>query len=484
MRKREQIYRYLAKLYFDQQARWVSTVTPDIYEKKQEHLILKAFEKACRVSPAYRVLLREHGVNASRIRSFSDFRREVPIIDKTSFFNRFPLEKIYPEMTSNSRGRIWTSSGTSRTFSIGYESPHAAANSTALDFMLHFFFRVIERKTLFINCLPDSWPVPSRFVHYANVGTREDATVSLIKRLNGTYDQFILGGEPLLLKHIIEHAVDEGVDFSRTHVQCIAGGDYVPLSFKQYMSPLLNPSAETEVQRQNRIYNVMGMAEFGVGVFFETTRTAGIRSAVSTHKNVAQKIAPNRDTIPQIFQYNPFSTFVENLVNSDGDSTLVLTNLSKQSQLPLIRYHTGDTGRVFPFDTFCEEIKECSNVSRTVVEFPFPFVAAVGKKRSIHLGNGHSLDVSSCAERIFSFPNIASKVTGNFSLHPPTGRPKARLNIQLTKACGDNGVSEHDQTRFSTVFDTNRVDIAFIPFHEFHHHMGICFDRKLNVVRE
>jgi phenylacetate-coenzyme A ligase PaaK-like adenylate-forming protein len=475
-----QIEQRIAKVYFGRQERILRSSRTDIHAGKIERRVLRAFRKAVRVSPAYSCFLREHGVTVSAIRTLADFQREVPLLDKVSFFSRFPAEEIFPGIARNCRGRVWSSSGTSGAATLGYDSHHSAFNALAMDFMFHTFFRTLEIKTLFINCLPAAWPIPSLFVQYAAVGPRSDAAISLIKRLGHAYGQFIIGGEPLFLKHLVEEAAAAGIDFSTTSVHLVVGGDYVAENYKKYLLPLINPVHSTNAETpRNAILGTMGMSELGVVLFFETETVAALRSLAAETPEIAQALAPEWTMFPELFQYNPFSTFVETNTNQrDGMCSLVLTNLNIHSELPLIRYDTGDHGQVYSFSAFESALARHRKKEDFSFEFPFPFVVTHGKRREIKLVNDSILDAAACTELIFSSSAIASRVTGSFLLHAPYEQATATLEIQLKPDAALPGGCETDVDALRTTLAHRKVDVTFTPYHQFHSGMGMQYDRK------
>ena len=219
------VQKNIARLFFHNLRKRVRSLTPSEISRRQEVRLLNAFRKAVRRSPAYRDFLQTSGVDFKNIRTKQDFENHVPYLSKKTFFDRYATSYIFPNLLKNNTGRVWSTSGSTGQISIGYESPNMPILFSELDFTLNSFFEILDRKSLFLNCLSDAWPVPSSFLHFANIGSRVDLGIELIKKTSTDFKQFFICGEPLLLKLFLEEATSAGVNFHHTNFHMFIGGE-------------------------------------------------------------------------------------------------------------------------------------------------------------------------------------------------------------------------------------------------------------------
>ena len=477
MLRMNQVERRLMKAVFSRQEAKVAERLRRDYEQQVFHQVLAAFRHAVKKSDAYRTFLKQHGVNHRKIDSIEAFLAEVPTIDKETLFGKYSLDKLFSRFTKTNSGRIWSSSGSSDRLTIGFESANATPNALALDFFLNLFFQTLDRKTLFINTLPDGWPINGRYLHHAHVGTRVDIAIQLLEQLSSDFQQFIVGGEPLLLKNLVEQATAESFNFSKTPLHLVAGGDYVAASYKSYMKTLINPRPAPALP--NRLVSVMGMSEFGVATFFETPGVSELQRRALRNGALAKALSGPYRTVPQLFQYDPFTTFVEARRDETGEYRLVMTNLNTHSELPLIRYDTGDLGRVF---SHADIIRLLEDLGETAPPFrlPLPIVAATGKPRHVDIEQGGRFSVIEGSELIFSHPTVARHLTGYFRLKGAADGAKTSIALQLKHDTDITAIPGDDIGRLKSAFNEKGISASFESFDAFPGSIGLRYDRKFN----
>lgn len=449
------------------------------YEPQISRLVLKAFRYAYHTSEAYRAFLEQQGVRYRRIGSLDAFLAEVPTIDKESLFGKYPLNDVFSGFARNNSGRIWSSSGSSNRLTIGFESKSATPNTLALDFFLNFFFQTLDRKSLFINTLPDGWPINGRYLYHAHLGTRVDIAIELLDRLSSDFSQFIIGGEPLLLKKLVEQAKDDRFDFSTHRIHFVAGGDYVAKSYKSYVRNLINP--RDNQQPFNQVVSVMGMSEFGVATFFETQGVSKLQCLVNENPDLAERFKGPYGIVPQLFQYDPFTTFVETKRDDEGNQRLVMTNLNTQSELPLIRYDTGDLGTVFSHKQILQLLREHGE-SSPFFRLPLPVVAATGKPRHVDTKSNSRFSVNEGTELLFSEHKLLCYLTGYFRLIGAADSQDASIEIQLKHGVKGEVLPVKEVKRIEKKFNDRGVSVIFKSFGDFPDSIDLRYDRKFNYI--
>jgi phenylacetate-coenzyme A ligase PaaK-like adenylate-forming protein len=444
--------------------------------------LFRCFRTAYQHSDAYRRIVNSALGSSPKIRSGFDVLKRVPIIDKNSFFALHPLRATHPMSISRLSGRIWSSSGSTNVLSLGFEAKSSDLVSLSIDFMLDSFFQTLTKRTVLLNCLSDCWPIPSKTMQVCNLGTRTDIGVSLLKRLSGDVDQFLLCMEPLLAKQLIEEAVKDGVDFGRTHVHFIIGGEYVSEHLRQYLHGLINPGSVANRSRsQNFVLLSMGMAEFGLSVFIETPAIAEMRRALFQSNISAQSIfGQSCSFAPQIFQYSPLSTFVESLDLGDGNPSLILSSLNLGADVPLIRYRTGDTGLIFSYDDMLHRFKKVGIGIPLPVEFPFPFVITPGRSTIIHRISRDGCDLSSVKETLYACRSLLPFITGYFFLSQHPEKKSHPINIQLKEGIAMSDIPKEVMMSAVDRLSSNELSTHFVPYFQFTTGMGHLFDRKFS----
>lgn len=457
-----------------------SAADPAEIQRISEKAVLLAFHRAHRRSPAYARLLKESGVHAARIRTIQDFTAEVPILDKKALYARFRPEEMFPELRTESAGRVWTSSGSSGFYSFGLETPkQLSATGLSIDFLLDYIFDITAHKTLFINCLPNPWPIAVRCAHIANVGTRTDVANFLIKKMSGVYSQLILGGEPLLLKKILEEGIQNGIDFSKIIIHLAIGGEFCAEHLRQYLLKLLGELPSTVRHKKRIALLSMGLAEFGIGVFFELPPLAHLRARLlSDRTSFDNEFETVTAFPPQMFQYNPYATFVETTQDADGRSRIVLTNLSSKTGFPFVRYNTFDAGHIFSHSKVARFLSTHYPNLDTSLLFPFPVVFSEGKATSVPISQDTALEVDEAKELLFSFDSMCNHITGCFRISNDTDSSATEMLVQLKPGIDPATFPLSVFAGLQTALQNRKIALALVPYHQFPTSMELSFEKK------
>src|SRR5215217_3933275 len=116
-------------------------------------LAIEAFKHAAQRVPAYGQILREAGIRVEEVNDRQSFQR-LPVLDKRSTFQRFPIEQLCLDGALGRLGTVLTSSGHSGIFAFGLTDADALPGTVQwFDDALDLVFNVRARRTLLINCL-------------------------------------------------------------------------------------------------------------------------------------------------------------------------------------------------------------------------------------------------------------------------------------------------------------------------------------------
>jgi phenylacetate-CoA ligase len=178
------------------------------------------------------------------------------------------------------------------------------------------------------------------------------------------------------------------------------------------------------------------------------------------------------DFCPMLFAYNQDDIYVETVQDCDSPlESILLTTLDTKRILPLIRYKTGDRGKVLSRELINKALKISGHASLLDIH-DGPVLA--------HYGRGESLRrvyPEQVKEIMYSSEQLSSTTTGNFALGQNAG--SARLEIQLRKGLQLSAALDH---AYCEAFSRLPVGIKIHRFERFPYVLD--FERKVRYVRE
>ncbi|WP_157238041.1 hypothetical protein [Desulfobacter curvatus] len=453
----------------------MATQSPEKIIADCEKKILKAFYRAAKNVPFYKKLLDEKKIRPETIKSLNQFTQHVPMIDKETVFPGNSLVDICYGGELDDVCLIYSSSGSSKVFSFGVETWKNRGNiAVGLEFLLDNVFRIFDRKTFLINCLPMGVKVFTRTIPVAETSVREDVIIALILKLKDEFDQFILVGESPFLKKVVEEGIKAGVPWKGLCVNCITGGEYIPETYRTYMSTLLGIE---KGKPESGIFIVnMGLSELSLSIFSENVETINIRHAAIRNDQLRCRLAGKESrVVPLIMQYFPQQTWLETLPDENGNPELIVSMLHPESKIPLIRYNTGDQVKLMSYSEM-ERILNEYGVGKLMPTFKLPFGIILGKKLSVIDEQSKEVSVTEIKEALYDKIDVAGKITGNFRLLTDNG--KALLWVQLKSEVGNcNGLKEHIIDSISK-YTSCLVAVELYPYDRFPYGLEHNFERK------
>jgi len=422
-------------------------IKPEFLDSRARQRVVGAFHLAARRVPAYGQLLAERGVNPDDIKTFEDFQKRVPIIDKKSYVlpHQHQVAELCVEGKLNNVGVVMTSSGYTGEPTYWLRS-HDELDTFALNTLFGFknYYRYHLRHTLVVNCLYIGIYIAGyRFAQavqriarenttIANPGIDFDMALSVLKKLHGYYEQIILVGFPPFLKGLVEKALGAGVPLDKKTVQVITGGEGFSEAYRTYLAKILN--IDLNNPETGTILSSYGAADVDLNLFFETPETIFIRRAADEDEELRRMIfGENIDTLPMFFQYVPVMTFVEN-ADPEGEASgqLIITTSNTETKMPLIRYNIHDVGQAIPFRHVMDAIEK-RGLKMPRRPYHMPFVTIVGRKASISY-NGANIYPEYIQDAIMKDAEMTEKLTGLFRLRVDTDESfmqRILIDIQL-----------------------------------------------------
>ena len=413
-------------------ARHLATADADLLSAGAREQVLRTFQTAAVAVPAYRHLLEQNGVVASKVDSLEAFHRLVPVIDKRSWFGN-DLRQICTGGNLDGVASFFSSSGHSGLFSYGVETRKEQQNAAlSVEFALQQAFGALDRKTLLINCLPMGVRLHTRSLAIAETSVREDVIWSLLRKLSGEFEQFVLIGEHPFLKHMIEGAIEgpEPIDWQRLRIHIVTGAEYVAENFRTYLASLLG--IDIENPSSGVLLVNYGLSELSVSIAQENWHTIQIRRLANGDPRFRKALFGDDSAFcPNVMQYYPSQVYLETLRSPSNREELIVTMLDEHRRMPIVRYNTGD----------CANIKSHAEIARLLRDFDradlipplrLPFVVMRGKCVGLPSDSGF-IYPEIIKEALYSDMRIAASVTGNFRLSDGHSGPQVLIQLKPTR---------------------------------------------------
>lgn len=438
--------------------------------KKSQAGALKAFHNAASNTPFYQAILTKNAVNTQHITNISKFKKFVPVINKNKTFIKYKsrIASLCTGGRIDNVGAILSSSGTSGDFSYGLlTKTELSSGPVAVDFGLDINFGILNKKTLLINCLPMGVKVPSNHAVIADISVRKDMATSLIRGFGNDFDLIIMVGENSFIKEVLEFGIEQGIDWKQYDVRIVIGEEGFPENFRAYLEYLLGYD---NLNEKVIIGSSMGISELGLTVFQENKYTIRIRQYIDKHPEFRAKLFGEYcKTCPMLFVYYPMMIYLE----EDEDSALpnvpgknmVFTKLDRKTQIPLIRYDSGDSGKIIPYSTMSGFLEE-ENRADLIPEFQLPF-AAIFERGDRIIVNDTFISTEAVKEGIYSNFNLPPNFTGNFKIRKSDDGRKALLDIQLKEKIEPVSWLKNDLLSAVKQYASNDIRVTLHKFEDF-----------------
>ncbi|HEY6389872.1 MAG TPA: hypothetical protein VIX89_01270 [Bryobacteraceae bacterium] len=313
------------------------------WQKAGGRRALRIFHLAAATVPAYADFLKQNGVDPRGIRTLEDFA-QVPVTDKRNYINQYPLASRCWNGALDSSKLLAMSSGTTGEPILwprgAFQEFEAAVTH---ELLYRGLFEIDRYRTLLIVGFPmglyvsgvatalPSWLVSQKDYRLtvASVGNDKHLLLKLLRALDGQFEQVVIIGHPLFVKEVIDAAriprrvrvrlmfCSEG--FSESWRSHVVGGT------KQKPSPTVAIST-------------YGSSELLL-IAYETPATLLLRRKLERSSRLRAAVL-NDDSVPNLFQYNPFLRFAEQV----GDEVA----FTAASGIPLVRFNLHDRARILP----------------------------------------------------------------------------------------------------------------------------------------
>lgn len=454
---------------------------PEDIAQAGEAATVEAFQRTVAAIPAYRhLIVEDRKIDPATVTDIPSFQAAVPLLDKQSTFGAWSISDLCVDGNIDSVRSLLTSSGHGDNFSFGVNTDeNLRRSSQSIDTGLQYIFNVDERRTLLINALPMGVKVNTKATVLAETSVRDDMVHAVVKKFHQEFDQIIIVGEGSFVKKIIEDGRDDhGIDWHDIRVHLILGEESIAENYRTYMGDLIG--IEDFGDRNGKvIMSSMGVAELDLNIFHETHDTMQIRRRAHVDATVRHALfGDDARFCPMFFIYYPHRSFVEECAVDSGPPEIVMSMLSVEMKLPLMRYRTGDRGRVYTHKQVVETLARAGYPSEP--DLKLPFVAIFGRGKSVDTAGG-ALYPEAIKEAIYAVPGIAANITGNFRILPG-GDGVASVKLQLKRGARLPPDAEDAFRDALTTYTDAECTLEFGSFERFPYAMDVDWERKFRYV--
>lgn len=451
---------------------------PEQIVAEGQALTLEAFARAARRVPAYATLLAEAGVRVGEIDSLDAYQARVPFLDKHMTFGRFDIRELCLDGELEGVRSLLTSSGHSMVFSFGVNTAdNLLRSSKSIDTGLQYIFDVDNRSTLLINALPMGVKVHTKATVLAETSVRDDMVHAVVKKFGGDFDQIILVGEGSFIKKIVEDGRDwHGIDWPSMRVHVITGEEGIAENYRTYMNGLIGADDDPATS-ERLVMSSMGVAELDLNIFHETRDTLALRRLA--HRDAAVRAAMFGAGVrycPMLFVYYPHRCLVEAgpevLAEPGQYHELALSMLSPEMKIPLLRYRSGDFGKLY---SHADVASLARRHGLAAPDLNLPLVAVSGRGRALNVDGG-AVYPEAVKEAIYADHAIAATLTGHFRLLPEGST--GRLTLQLREgASAPADAAERLASHLATYSDVV-PSVYFAAYRNYPYGMELDYERK------
>ena len=469
MTLKQKIARYRRKKILE----FLRTTQPGKFENAGRKRLISTVERAMKSSPAYASLAAQHGIVLSSLKRPEDFFGSIPITNKQNYFAKYNYNELVGKNLSKVKLAM-SSSGYSGTFAFGFSTEDALKNGRAgADITLAYWFDISNRTTFLINCAPMGVHVETS-LPIAEVSVRSDMAIALLQKVSPAYEQTILAGDPYFLKKIVEEGNRANIDWVKLNVSLITAQDWLPESLRTYLAYCIHLDLNNTGSRG--IYATMGMTELGLNVFHESKYTVALRRKILNNQELKQAFIPTDMTAPPcLFHYYPFRTVIESITGENGIE-LVFTVVDDKNILPVIRYSTGDAGRIRSY-TELEQILKPSGYQHLLPDLKLPLGIMCGRSANKFEFQGKNFYLEDIKEALFNNHKLAPALSGMLHIRNLAKTPY--IVLHLNKDYNSDKQLQKMATEAIQEFLHLPFEVELAEYHQLPNALELNYERKL-----
>jgi phenylacetate-CoA ligase len=412
---------------------------PDVFTRAGERMALRLFRFASTNVPAYRALLKRHGISPASVRSADAFA-SLPATSKDDYLRAFAYRDLFPGRTIGA-GTIASTSGSSgQPFYIPRSDAQDRQYEYIADLILHNQFALGRHRTLgvigfglgiwiggiFTYKVMERIAARTGQLTLAPVGSNVELYLDAVRHMAPHFDQVLLMGYAPFVRDVLDRGAAAGIRWQDHRIRILTAAEGFSEKFRDILA---NGASLREPLRDTA--NIYGTVELGT-MAHETPLTNLIRRIAVERPAVMRAILPHPSRQPTLAQYHPDLTYFE---EHDGE----LYGTGYGSAIPLIRYRFRDVGGVIGYDEMVARLADAgvdiaaearrANIDRTVIRLPFVFVYERNDNTvTIRGANIYADEVRRALER------HAGHTTGRFAMakrETASARPRLDVFVEL-----------------------------------------------------
>lgn len=377
--------------------------------------------------PAYRRFLEERCGVVPEVRDLEDFRK-LPFMDKPGYVAAYPLEDRCLDGTLKGKHLIAHSSGSS-----GRHTPWPMLPELEKGYWQRTYdelernYRIRSRSTLVILGVLMGGNLSGALFAYAlravgietgeitlvTPGRDEEGCLEALREYAPLFEQTVLFSYGATAKNVLETAEARGIPVKDLHVKLRLLGEGYSEAFRDRINELLGYPYGT----LDSVVSGYGATDFR-NVGKETPLCVAIRRILHEQGLLGELLG--LDAMPTLCQITPGDLFLEEV-----EGELVMT---RYNAVPLVRYRSGDGGRLLGFDELVEPLRARGHDPlRLLAERGHdpalstrdPFVLVTGRLDGLAFC-GTKILISQVKEVLEGTPYLAARFSGEFQMKRST----------------------------------------------------------------
>lgn len=337
--------------------------------------------QASREIPAYKLFLKENGLDTSKLSGFE--LEDFPVTSKNNYFHKYPLGQLFVNNRLPMYG--FSSSGSSGKPTFWFRGHELDDSGIYIhEFLLKHNFKINPKDpTLVLVCFSMGIWIAGMYTSdifrlladkswkftVMTPGLDKESIAQIISKLGCEFKNIILAGHPPFLMNVLTYLKALKVTIPQNCFLLTAGDKHSEMWRNAALNLLQKPHEYTSIA------NIYGASDAGA-IAFETPLSLAIKQLCEKSKNLKNSLMSELGVDPAIFQYKSEYVYIEEIA---GELVITAKNAS-----PLLRYNIHDLGKVLSAEDMIKVLKangvNDSKLFRLFNLFTMPFVIKGGRK--------------------------------------------------------------------------------------------------------
>lgn len=334
---------------YDKAVKFFASTPAEAWEGLGQKTALTVFAETAKTIPAYQEFLKLQKFDPKSVNTIEDFYK-IPVMDKYNYIQVYGFNEVNSAKAGRDLYSLSLSSGTVDEPTIW---PRYYPSDDFLQYVvgnyIHQYWNIDKKSTLFINALAlGPWnagftmylalrPLTQKYnLTLVNTGADIESIVYTVMKLSKLYDQVVILSYTTFCRTILDRLEEADVKLEKNKFKLFVGGEGHTAEWRQYINKKLTGDPED----LTAIIDTYGISEAGV-IGLSTVMTNLVRDLAFKNEKLRDELFGKTDTVPNMFQYNPAQSFIE-----EQNGEILFTS---KTTTPLVRYNLHDRGGVVGF---------------------------------------------------------------------------------------------------------------------------------------